>query len=100
MHDGEFVALADIGAAGDDFAAVVMLLEPRNDDGGIETAGIGQNDFFDFVCHEKNLSSLLEIQSPIVSAMIAFCVCSRFSASSKMTSALASKTSSVISSPR
>ena len=53
MHDGEFVALADIGAASDDFAAVIMLFEPRDDDGGIKTAGICENDFFDFVCHSE-----------------------------------------------
>ena len=53
MHDGELVALADIGAASDDFAAVIMLFEPRDDDGGIKTAGICENDFFDFVCHSE-----------------------------------------------
>ena len=46
---GELVAaLADIAADGDDFAAVVFL-EPRNDDRGIESAGVGEGNFLRFV---------------------------------------------------
>ena len=43
----EFLALADVGGEGHDLA-VVSLLQPREDDGGVETAGICQNDFLDF----------------------------------------------------
>src|ERR1035441_239349 len=40
---GEFIgALPDIAANGDHFAAVI-LLEPGNDDGGIEAAGVGKS---------------------------------------------------------
>ena len=35
-----------------DLGIVVVLLQPRNDDRGIQTAGIGENDFFDgFLFH-------------------------------------------------
>src|SRR5579859_2012558 len=39
--------LADVANHGDDFATVIFL-EPRNDDAGIEPAGIGEHDFFRF----------------------------------------------------
>ena len=49
LEAGELIAaLADIAAHGDDFAAVV-LLEPRNDDGGIQPAGVGECNFLRFV---------------------------------------------------
>ena len=52
MHDIELIALADIGAARDDFAAIIIFLQPGDNDGRIETAGIGQYDFLDFLfCH-------------------------------------------------
>jgi len=35
--------LADVGSDADD-ASVVVLAEPRHDDGGVETAGIGEDD--------------------------------------------------------
>src|SRR5690606_31580106 len=38
-----FLFLAEVDAQGDDLR-VVRLLEPFEDDGGIETTGIGQND--------------------------------------------------------
>ncbi len=40
----EFVALADVGAVGDDFG-VVFFLEPEKEDGGIETPGVCDDDF-------------------------------------------------------
>ena len=53
MDDIELIALSDIGTDRDDLAAVVVLLEPGDDDGGIETAGICKYYFFDFVCHSE-----------------------------------------------
>ena len=53
MDDIELIALSDIGTDGDDLAAVVVFLEPGDDDGGIETAGICEYYFFDFVCHSE-----------------------------------------------
>src|SRR5262249_47504395 len=45
---GEFIAaLSDIAANSDDFAAVVFL-QPRDDDGGIEAARIGEGHFLRF----------------------------------------------------
>ena len=44
----QFAFLAHIAADGDDLAVVVMLFQPRNDDGRIQTAGICQHDLFDF----------------------------------------------------
>ena len=52
MNGIEFIALADIGAAGNDFAAIVMLLEPGNDNGGVQTARISEYDFLD-LSHNK-----------------------------------------------
>ena len=39
-----FAALADIAAHRDDFA-VVVLLQPRNDDGSIKAARVGERHF-------------------------------------------------------
>ncbi len=39
--------LADIAAHGHDFALIIFL-QPRNDDGCIEAAGVGQGYFFGF----------------------------------------------------
>ena len=47
----DFLALADIGGEGDDLR-VVAVLQPAQDDRGVEPAGIGQHDFFDvFMFH-------------------------------------------------
>ena len=43
----ELVALADVGRDGDDLRIIVIFLQPGNDDGRIETARVGQNDFLD-----------------------------------------------------
>ena len=43
----QFVRLSDIAGNCDDFAVVVVLLQPGDDDRGVETAGIGKNNFFD-----------------------------------------------------
>ena len=49
----EVVALTDIAGDGDDLAVVVVFFQPGNDDGGIQTAGVCQNDFFDvFLFHD------------------------------------------------
>ena len=39
-----FLALADVGGEGHDFAAVGVL-QPFQDDGGVEAAGVGEHDF-------------------------------------------------------
>ena len=43
----ELVGLTDVAGHGDDFAVVVVLLQPRDDDGRIQTAGVSKDDFFD-----------------------------------------------------
>ena len=48
----EFLLLADVGAEGDDLG-VILFLEPGEDDGGIESARISEN----------NLHSLVQIRS-------------------------------------
>ena len=41
----EFIPLAELGGEGDDFAAGIIVFEPGEDDGGIEPAGVGEDDF-------------------------------------------------------
>ena len=43
----QFFALAEVGGEGHDFA-VVGVLQPLEDDRGIQSAGIGEDDFLDF----------------------------------------------------
>ena len=43
----QLVALAHIGGHGDDLGIVVVLLQPGDDDGCIQAAGIGQDDLLD-----------------------------------------------------
>ena len=46
-------ALTDIAGDGDDLAVVVVLLQPGNDDGGIQTARVSQNNFLNiFLFHD------------------------------------------------
>jgi len=46
-------ALTHVTGDSDDLAVVVVFLQPGNDDGGIQTAGVCQNDFFDvFLFHD------------------------------------------------
>jgi hypothetical protein len=40
----QFVVLADVGAEGDDFS-LVGVFDPGKEDGGVETTGIGEDDF-------------------------------------------------------
>ena len=47
----ELLALADVGGEGDDLAAI-GLLQPAENDGGVQTAGIGEDDTLDRWCHE------------------------------------------------
>ena len=42
---GEVVGLADVDRGGDDLAVAVLFLQPGNDAGGIETSGVGEDDF-------------------------------------------------------
>ena len=51
VERGEFLALTDVGGDGD-HVAVVVILEPRYDYRGIETARVGENDlhFCHYVC--------------------------------------------------
>ena len=44
----QLLALAEVGGEGDDLAAVGRL-QPFQDDGGVEAAGIGEDDAFDWV---------------------------------------------------
>ena len=45
--------LPDVAGNRDDLAVVVVFLQPGNDDGGVQTAGVCQNDFFDvFLFHD------------------------------------------------
>ena len=46
----QLLALADIGGEGHHLAAIGFL-QPAQDDGSIEAAGIGQHDFFDVAAH-------------------------------------------------
>ena len=64
VYGVELVTLSDIGADSDDFAAIVMLLEPRDDDGGIETARVCEYDFLD-LSHDKNLFSYDSFPLPL-----------------------------------
>src|SRR5262249_10453022 len=50
--------LTDVADHGDDFA-VVIFLEPGNDDAGIESAGIGQHDFLRFWISSIHNSSFI-----------------------------------------
>jgi hypothetical protein len=40
----QFVVLADVGAEGDDFG-LVGVFDPGKEDGGVETTGVGEDDF-------------------------------------------------------
>ena len=47
-------ALTHVTGNSNDLAVVVVFLQPGNDDGGIQTAGVSQHDFFDvFLFHDK-----------------------------------------------
>ena len=50
MDSLHVIPLADISTAGNNLAAAIVFLEPRNDNGGIKTTGICQYDFLKF-CH-------------------------------------------------
>ena len=56
MDNVELIALSDIGAAGNDFAAIIMILVPRNDYRGVEPTRLCEYDFVYF-SHDKNLFS-------------------------------------------
>ena len=47
-------ALTHVTGDSDDLAVVVVFLQPGNDDGGVQTAGVSQHNFFDvFLFHDK-----------------------------------------------
>ena len=54
VQRGEFLALADVAGHRDDLV-IVVFLQPRNDDGCVQAARIGENDLF--LCHDA-LSNL------------------------------------------
>ena len=41
----QLVSLTDVAGHGDDFGIAIIFLQPGNDDGSIQTAGIGKNNF-------------------------------------------------------
>ena len=47
----QLALLPYVGGDGDDFAVVIVLFQPRDDDGRIQPAGIRKNNFFDFLFH-------------------------------------------------
>ena len=50
----ELVRLPDIAGHRDDLAVVVILFEPRDDDGSVQTARVSQHDFLDLALIHKN----------------------------------------------
>jgi hypothetical protein len=42
----QFICLTHVTGYGNDLGIIIVLLQPRNDNGSIQTAGIGKNDFF------------------------------------------------------
>ena len=55
----QLVRLTHITGNGDDLTVIIVFLQPGDDDGCIETAGIGEDDFFDvFFIHGKSLQML------------------------------------------
>ena len=56
----QFVCLTDVTGHGDDLAVVVVLFQPRDDDGGIQTARVGEHDLFDVFFVHVYASSLNE----------------------------------------
>src|SRR6185436_6457947 len=55
----QFVVLANIPSHRDDFASVV-LFEPRNDDGRVQSARICQYNFFDMRIHDLRSKNVLK----------------------------------------
>ena len=69
MHGSDLVALPDVDARCDDLAAVIVLLEPRNDDGGVKTARICEYNFLHFfLCHEKQLLKIFYIKEALINS--------------------------------
>ena len=54
----ELVPLAQLGGVGDQLDAGISLFQPRQNDGSIESAGVGQNDFLrSFRCRDFHVNS-------------------------------------------
>src|SRR2546421_2386698 len=96
----ELLALSDVGGEGDDLAAVCVL-QPFEDDRGIEPARVGEDDLPDLTFHFFPFLSLPFFTFPSRrNSISAFCVCNLFSASSQTTLCGPSITSAATSSPR
>ena len=60
--NSKIIALSHVGNVGDDIA-VVILFQPRNDDGGVEPSGICQ---YDFLTHRNSLAESDERRLPAI----------------------------------
>ena len=58
-------ALADIGGEGDDLT-FIGVLQPAQDDGRIEAAGIGKDDLFDRATHGGDVPRMTKLESAAV----------------------------------
>ena len=65
MNGIEFIALTDIGAGSDDFAAIIVFFEPGDDNGGIKTTGVSEYDFLDLFLCQRKLPLFLNLQISI-----------------------------------
>ena len=55
-HLQQFARLTDVAGDGNDLGVIVVFLQPGNDNGGVKTAGICENDFFNGIfIHDKHL---------------------------------------------
>ena len=54
----QLISLAHIAGHGDDFTIIVIFLQPRNDNGSIQAAGICQHNFFNLLFHRISSSAL------------------------------------------
>ena len=56
----KLLLLSDVDAAADNII-IVILLQPGNDAGGIQTAGICQNDFFFLHCFDLTFIRMIDL---------------------------------------
>src|SRR6266851_4520424 len=66
----EIFLLADVADHGDDFALIIFL-EPGNDDGSVEPAGIGEDDFLGLVRLYFHNSSLVLLVAKVLFVKVA-----------------------------
>ena len=50
----QLIGLAHIAGNGNDLAVIVVFLQPRDNDGSIQAAGVGKNDFFNGILIHNN----------------------------------------------